>query len=259
MIKKELRDILIPTILRLLTVLIVPTIALVQRRPWIVAAITAWSLGPVTYWIAHNLGINTFKAEHRDRSFEYMLTYPYSRFRLLVNKVAPRLAVLMVLGTVYLLMYRAYFFPFLVANPPMSGDMFFFFFPDFFPWFTLFFYFAGMFAGLFDWKNVKVIIGFVVSGLAVAVGMGIDTLLQKSGIGITYHLGKADLTADYISGIGFVLGAMLVLAIMGGVFFSIFKRFDLRPPGFYRNRYVLRVLPVLVLVASVAVFIYFKG
>ncbi|MCP4220550.1 MAG: hypothetical protein GY765_38335, partial [bacterium] len=110
MYKKEFRDILFPTALRLSPQLVFPLVLLLNAMGLDIfkghmeqipdlACITLWVQ---VLWIAGNYGQDLFKYEYKDNAMEYLFGFPYTKSRIMLFKLSPRLLVLTGLITVYL-------------------------------------------------------------------------------------------------------------------------------------------------------------
>lgn len=103
MFKKEFRDtlrILLESSLLLLAVPFMKLLAMIFASP--VPIMTLWGLSFQFTLIVFAIysGLAMFKAERKDKGFEYLLTLPYSKGRIFLEKYAPRFLLLLVLGVV---------------------------------------------------------------------------------------------------------------------------------------------------------------
>lgn len=101
MLKKEFREIIVPTLLRLSILLLFPLIGLLEIGQYISGPsyymFISFILGLVTIWIASTYGIDAFRNEHKDQALEYLFSFPLSKFKIALYKLIPRISILMVL------------------------------------------------------------------------------------------------------------------------------------------------------------------
>ena len=101
MLKKEFREIIVPTLLRLSILLMFPLLDLLEVARYIEGPsyymFISFTLGLVTIWIASTYGIDAFRNEHKDQALEYLLSFPLSKFKIALYKLIPRISILMVL------------------------------------------------------------------------------------------------------------------------------------------------------------------
>ena len=154
MIKKEFRDIIQFTLPLLTGLFIVPLLALFKVSITGIVNFLVVSLFPILksgaeniymtsfifllgfiiFLTANHYGFHAFHCEHKDRAFEYLLSFPFSKYRVLLYKLIPRVAVLFLLT----LLYEALASYYLVPLRPIQGDYFFL-------W-TLFFFLSGFYS-----------------------------------------------------------------------------------------------------------------
>jgi ABC-type transport system involved in multi-copper enzyme maturation permease subunit len=121
MIRKEFGDIFQSTLVRLSFLGIIPLSALLKVSPWkiyhffmvsmfrilngyaehIYLNSFTFLLAVIILWTANHYGTHAFRGEHRDRAFEYLLSFPFSKFRILVYKFVPRVSLLLLLTILY--------------------------------------------------------------------------------------------------------------------------------------------------------------
>lgn len=266
MIKKEFLDIIKPFLVRfsplvpvpLLYLLNVPT-TYIYRIPFIrplnflnsttendIMLLFIFLLGLITFLNANYLGINIFAREHRDKSFEYLLSFPYSKTRILMNKLAPRLMLLGGVTAIYEVLALIY----LVPLRPIQGALYFLVDPLFFPLWVLFFFLGGVFVGLFEQKNwtaVVVLVTFMATGW---VSIGAGTLVREAA--------PAVLQGFYLPGVGLGIGVLIILTIMGIAFWLVYRRFDLKSMELHSKRYAILVLPPMVVLIAASVAVLFS-
>ena len=188
MIKREFREIIMPALSRLATMALFLLIMMIVIDSFLKISLYVMCLAYVIFWIANCYGISAFKSEYRDNAFEYLLSFPLSKNRIFMNKILPRLAILSVLTIIYEVLAVIYIVPmFRVQSFQVGG--FALFEPLFFPVWVIYFFFAGIMVGLFEWKSMRILIGFVPLVLTVFISLGIKTLFDRSkkSIGIYVH------------------------------------------------------------------------
>jgi hypothetical protein len=118
MIKKECRDTLrtlLESSILLLALPIIQGLSLLMQTNF-----PFWDLLKINAIItvgafAIYSGLSMFQSERKDKGFEYLLTLPMSKIKLLMNKMLPRLVVLVTVGTVTGLLLGASLEKFLLA------------------------------------------------------------------------------------------------------------------------------------------------
>lgn len=185
-------------------------------------------------------GISLFSSDTRDGGMEYLLTLPYSRLRLLMFKIIPRITVLILLFLLYLLLIS------------ISGG-----FANFYlvpPSVLFFFYIAlfvmgvsfSLFRGSFTLSALITVVVFIAF-------MGIIHLVEpiarslKTGI---FYGGYSMLGAGTP---GFMVLATVGLMIaFAAAFVYAFKTFDLTPSRKFIKRYLIVFVPITVIVMAVS-------
>ena len=201
--------------------------------------------GVLIFWIANMLGFSTFKYEHKDRAFEYLLAFPVSRYRILQYKIFTRFSVILVLVVIYEVLASL----FLLELRPVQGSLFFLFDPLFFPIWVLFSFLAGFFVSLFEQKNWIAVISLGILIPTIVISLAIKVLLSP-GNGGTIH-------GSYVSGIAAAIGALIIMGVLGAAFFPIYKKFDVKSPHIHARRFTLLVLPPLLLLTIAGFVILF--
>ncbi len=235
MLKKEFAAIGLPVLTRLTVVLILPTAFWLAKKEFgsSVAILLIICLNVGIAWTANHLGLSAFKSERNDRAWEYLLTFPYSRRRILLNKTAPRLLVLAGLVGAYSLIV-----PWVtgtVSNPavpsPFKGSSFEVFMS---PWpitlLSLMLFVTGLSLSLFDLRSMRILAGLP--------GYLLFVLMVEAGWARLY-------LPEQATGLlpNWNLAALFVTAIAGISFWLVFRRFDLREEAAHRRRYLAFALP----------------
>jgi len=255
MLKKEFRDIMKPVLAILSILLIVPLLALLKlplndtfrfvtiRVYRIVTSVTGnvyllsfiFLFGALIFWIANMSGFSTFKYEHKDRAFEYLLAFPLSRTRILQYKILTRLSVILT----FVALYEVLAFLFLTGLRSVQGSLFFLFDPLFFPLWVVFIFLTGFFISLFEQKNWIAVISLIIFIATVVISLAIRILII-SGSG-------AALRSSSLNGTAATVAALIILGILAAAFFPVYRRFDVKSAHIHGRRFTLRVLPPLLL------------
>lgn len=137
MIKKEFRDIIPFTLMVLTGLFIVPLLALFKVSingivNFLVISLfhilksgteniymTSFTflLGFVIFLTANNYGFYAFRCEHKNQALEYLLSFPFSKYQVLLYKLIPRIAMLFLLT----LLYEVLAFNYLIPLRPIQG------------------------------------------------------------------------------------------------------------------------------------------
>lgn len=267
MLKKEFRDIIKPVLAILSVSLIVPLLALlkvslhgtfyflVTRVYKVLKSVNGdvyilsfvFLLGFLIFWTANMLGFAAFKYEHKDRAFEYLLSFPLSRYRILRHKFISRFIVLLSLTAIYEILAAT----FLIKLRPLQGSLFFLFDLPFFPLWVLFFFLAGFFIGLFEQKNWIAVISITTFMSTILVSLAIKTLLHPGD--------TAAFNISNLNGTGFACGTFIIMAVLGAAFFSVYRKFDIKSPHIHARRFTLLALPPLIFLIVGSIFILIKA
>ncbi|MDD8012643.1 MAG: hypothetical protein PHX05_04105 [Acidobacteriota bacterium] len=186
MLKKEWREILLPAALRLM---IGPLLFLLDSVISGKIATSSYLLFLIGYavsvfWVALHMGLNAFHAEFQDHAFEYMLTFPVRRLRLLARKFLVRFLVLGIL----VVLHVAFQHLLEVFSPlPLSHWGNAFIFDSYYFSFFVFSYFCvGFFLSLVDWGSARPAIPVLIligqELLAVLLKKPLQHLLGTDGL-----------------------------------------------------------------------------
>lgn len=247
MIKKELREIIVPGLIRL-SVFMIPVIAILivkiitrSNIDILVTAASFWGVG--IYWAANHYGTQLFKSEFNDRALEYLLTLPYSKYRLIYNKLLPRFFVLLWLTFVYEFLACA-----ALLGPDPSAIFFMFpFRPDYFLVGLLFFFFWGFCLGFIESRNRRATLNFILFVFYMAASVGFTVILNALGAKKAVQGTMSSLYA-----------ALFIMAILSIPLFSLFKKFDLKRINLYGKRILYRLLPPIIIFSSITAFMIVK-
>lgn len=248
MIKKEFREIIVPALIRLSIILIPAPLLLIVGSGYYpvlnILKITAATLAVAILWVANNYGIHVFKSEYQDHSFEYLLSFPFSKARIVYNKLAPRAAILFALTFFYectvILIW---------LNSPQSQEFLSFpLNPVYFPLWVIFFLFIGFCLGLIEQRSWRAEANFLIFLCYIFISLAVLPALRYLNI----FQGEFRLSSC------FTVGALIILVIMGSAFVSVFKTFDLRMLKSYGKKILFRTLPLILLLTVIAVVILIK-
>jgi hypothetical protein len=249
MLSKEFHDVLKQACYFILAVLFIPGFLLltgvVRNESYFQIFVPIFQSG-LLFW-ALFMGISLFSAERDQRGMEYLLSLPYSRIRLIVLKIFPRVVALLAFLSVFLIFYWnggsnavalsflsftiMYFSLFLIAlSVSASSDNFFVLF--FISLFSLLL-FLGLLLGIF-WTALQSK-GYVYYKLETGpfFTAELDSFIIKLIIPVAF----------------FTLLPLLIALVLS------FKKFDVRPAKTYNRRYLKCFVPVFIL-GVLAAFLY---
>lgn len=244
MIRKEFREIFIPAISRLGTMALFLLVTRIVIGSPLKFSLYIMCYAYVILWIANCYGIGAFKHEYRDNAIEYLLSFPLSKYRIALNKLLPRVVILVLLTVIYEVLAVINLLPLFRSQSFQVGG-FALFDPLFFPVWVVYFFAAGFSVGLFEWKSLRILIGFIPFLFTIFISIGMKTLLDSFSLSFSvfYHL----------HGISFVIGVVIAAGIMGTAFVSVYKKFDLKPSLYHRKKFIFRSLPPLLIITAIAV------
>jgi len=247
MIKKEYRDIYKTALVILSILLVIPLIYIFDRIKWKsdtdYMGIFIIALGAVIFLLANRLGVDTFRTELEDNAFEYLLTLPISRSAIILDKLLPRLAVIIPPVICYEIMI-------LLTKKIQWGRLvisdFFIFKPGYFPFLVILFLLLSFFTSLFRKRNAV--------GLLTAAAL---IVFAVSGFALKALLGTvaAPFVQANFTGMSFLLALFVVDMIIGTAFFVVFRKFDVKSLNQHSEKFVLMALGPLILVSIAAILI----
>lgn len=252
MFKKELKEIFFTTtsiLLSLVIVIILLKSGYINKidingpKGFIVSM---WIVGMGILILANSYGMSLFKREYSDRAFEYLLTFPVSRAKILYWKSLPRLLFLVPLTLSFSIVVQLNIERF----QPLTG-----FFcvidPIYFSVWVLFLFITGLFLGLFEQKNIMAMVTIATLYGIVLISFGVHKVLKS--------IIKLSISQRYLDGLSISIGCLIVLAILGIPFYSAYKKFDMKSASVHSSRYAWKVFPFLsgIIIASAIVLIIF--
>jgi hypothetical protein len=230
MLKKEIRDSLKRFIESLVGLFVIPFVyigdKLVTKTGLDYANLlqTGFLITLVIY--AVYAGATVFRAERKDRAFEYLFSFPLTRRKIILDKVLPRLGLLLFLGGVVTLINGRGFLE------EMGITM-------------LVLFFGSLFLSIGVFSVVISLFGVGFMYLVFFQGARISALfLQKLGVDPSGR--HATLAVQLIS-------AAILLVPFGIAFWLTFKKMDSRPLKLQMRQYYAIVIPTLFILVTVIV------
>jgi ABC-type transport system involved in multi-copper enzyme maturation permease subunit len=244
MLKKEFREIIVPTLLRLSILLMFPLLGLLEVAQYISGPsyymFISFTLGLVTIWIASTYGIDAFRNEHKDQALEYLLSFPLSKFKIALYKLIPRISILLVLIAINLLVDFIGFADFEGEGPG------FYVMVVFSPvCLVMFFLLSGFFVSMFfEKKRSRIFLNNAAMIAMTAVSLGIHSLLMSTSL------------IRHVYDISFSAGCLVVLAVMGAAFVSVYRKMDLKPANLHGRKFAWRALPPLLVLTALGILLF---
>jgi hypothetical protein len=246
MIKKEFRDIAGPTLIKLSTLILIPVIKLIDilfvgtAIDYIEVTIT-W-IGVLIFWISIDYCTKFFKFENNDHSWEYLLSLPISRRRILFIKLFPRLVNISILFTVYLTALKL--------------------FPDQVT--------VNKFDILHPYFLIPLSLAYIINGPIFCMGKIKDkyllTILNYISIGFMTVVIYLYLKSIYVKiydeypFLGSIFTAIAIItALISIIYIKYFKVFDLKPSHIHGRLFTRLAMPYLLFVILIcALMIFFR-
>ncbi|MCP4153529.1 MAG: hypothetical protein GY757_37725 [bacterium] len=240
MLKKEFRELIVPALARLSIVSIPVPIYFIffmgsDFTLFDLLKFCTGCLGIAICWIANNFGLQALKTEFRDNAFEYLCSFPMSAYRIISNKLVPRLLILSVLTGGYLalaLIVKA-------IKPGTQMLLVFPLYPAYFPVWVLFFLVLGFSLSLIRKPNVRAGLNFVLFMNFVLFALHTVAVLRDLGVpwGANWE------TVLF----AFLMIAIVLILIMAAAFLIIAGRFEPGLPDSYGKKFMYWVgLPLTV-------------
>jgi hypothetical protein len=187
--------------------------------------------GLMAMFMIHVMTSNLFKAERRNSALEYMLTLPLGKWRLLGQKLAVRLMIVLPFWAVYMVLARFY-----LQNPLTEAFLFPLTHPLYMQFSLLFMLGSGFLLAAHEQKNW----GAIVS-LLLFYDLAFGTMAFRS---FFIHEGWLMDQPVHQSGLAYALAVLVCLGLLVYPFMVNMKRFDLR--AFARDSLLKRrALPLL--------------
>lgn len=232
MIKKEFRDIMMSTIYCFTGSMIIPVMKLLKLAYLETVSflfIFQGLLPMVIIALAISFGGSMFDRDRKENAMEYLFTFPLNKSQIMVNKLIPRLAVLLpvMIGFELFSWLTPQSLP-LIGNIMVVAD------PLFLPVIVVFFFVAMMCHGLFEQKNTTAVVSVLTFYSIVFISLGVRTLLIKRL--------SLSLQPRYLDGISFSIAAFILIAIILIAFIPAFKRADLKYVDLKGTVYAVKIL-----------------
>ncbi len=233
MLKKEFRDTL-KILLECSSILLVIPLAkildkLVFHQGWLFRDVFDITFIVILSVFSIFSGLYVFQSEKKDRGFEYLLSLPISRSKIIFCKIFPRLSILLLLLAVTLI--------FSVFDISLQGCITF-----------------------ITWQLSAVFLTLAIDSLIIHfIGIFILFTLFKLFSNFIFHfinnLGVLQLTSSAF--FGELLSSLILLIPLGISFILSFKNFDMKPLKFHTKAYLFITLPAIA-VQILILFLYYN-
>jgi hypothetical protein len=232
MLKKEFRDtliILLQSSIMLLSIPIIMGLSLVMDTgiPF-VQLVKAASFITLLAFTGYS-GLSMFQWERKDKGFEYLLTLPLSKLKLLIFKMLPRLSILFILGGCYALLADV-------------GNVM-----DYLAALLIFHLGAAFLSLAFQSLFPGVVAVILLATLYSLANMFLSSVYRQ--------VRQLDFNPFYIVP-PYVVAALLLLIPLGISFFLVLKNLDLKPYKYSPRPYLFIALPAVLLQAVIIVLYY---
>ncbi len=242
MLKKEFKDVLKQTLILIISVfaLIYPIYLIASiftKHIFVFSEYFQMFYQLFIFFFSFFLGISMFSKEGRNNGFEYLLTLPYSRTKLLIQKITPRFIMLVILYLGYLLMLALRSTdPFLFA--PVSFISL---------YFSLFFISTSLsvLRGNFVGNSIITFLLFLLflfSTNFVAWLVTIKYFGRAESFKLRTFVGFE--TFPFSSFSIFLLALLISIPFMVSLFYG-FKKYDIRSSGRYLKRFFFLLVPLV--------------
>lgn len=228
MLKKELRDTLRILLESSVPLLAIPVVFGLVRFMGFVVSFSEMAYGgflSAVILFAGYSGLGMFYRERKDKGFEYLLSLPYSKLRIFIYKVVPRVVVLVMIGVLPVIFTNLEVSDFLLPLLFLQLGMLF-----------LSLAFGSLFAGI--------IAGVILAYFYVLSGFFVEYFFR-------YFLGLEPIVPSNI------LAALCLLVPLGISFFLAYKNLDLKPYKYTVRPYLYVAVPLLML-QVIIIFLNFE-
>jgi len=199
------------------------------------------------------LGLSPFAMDSKQKGIEYLLTLPYSRRRLLLIKLLPRLAAAVFFYGVFFLLYLS------MGNDAFGG-YFEFFSLSYFALFFISFSFSSIHENFIVqsiWAGLALCGYLTLCSLTLTLGFAWSTNFSLGSFWRFGHFGN--LIYDSSSWITAIAVFLLLMAPFVASYFLAFKKFDLRPARAFNRRHLLFFVPLLLLAVTASLRVSWLG
>lgn len=199
-----------------------------------------WIFGITLLWISNYLGSSAFHDEHRDNAIEYLLTFPLTKSRILLNKLIPGIVALLSLMLTYVILFYSVVLPIIHQQETIPVSLRLLFTPILLPVWCLFIYLSAFMVGFFDWKEIRLLISFV--------HLTFFFMTTNEALKVLKLLINTDNAANEFKFfvIGGLIGVLLILVFLGISFLPIYYKFDMKGMTYHKKRFIISGLGVLI-------------
>ena len=191
------------------------------------------------------LGLSPFAMDSKQKGMEYLLTLPYSRRRLLLIKLLPRLAAVVFFHLVFALIYS------LLGNDAFSGGFAFFSLA----YFALFFISFSL-----SVVNENFIVQSIWAGIALCGYLALCLYIVMLGFSWKFGMPSSSVGSSLWQDLSFdpptLFSSIAVFLMMATPFvaslFLAFKKFDLKPARAFNRHQLLIFAPLLLLAVALS-------
>ena len=246
MIRKEFRDILGPTLIKLSSLGLIPLFWLINTLflginfDYREAGVSVF--GIVILWISFDYSSKMYKSETEDHAWEYLLCLPVPRTRILFAKLLPRVVCLGILIGIYLLSIELLFDRFTI-------NQFDFLHPNFLIPISIAALLNGIIFGLLKIKDMPLLsILFIISTSGIAWALNLLGKSVFTGIFDEYPLYG-----------NIIAGSLICSTIIYFRFIGFFKKFDSKPSDLHARLFTkLTLRPVLLMIFFCLLIIFLR-
>lgn len=186
------------------------------------------------------LGLSPFALDSKQKGMEYLLTLPYSRRRLLLIKLLPRLAAVVLFYFIFVLLYS------LMGSDAFAGG---------FTAFSLAYFALFLISFSLSLVHENFIVQSLWAGVALCGYMALCLFICVLGFGWKFGMPSSwvgprpwlDLNYDVSSLLTAIAVSLLLAAPFVISLFLAFKKFDLKPARAFNRRQLLFFVPMLLL------------
>ena len=192
------------------------------------------------------LGLSLFSYEIRNGGFEYLLTLPVTRTKLLLTKILPRLVMLIILYLGYLVLLGLSTTKPFVIPPELFNSLY----------FSLFFISTAfsVMRGNFVANSLLTMFMFTLFILAANFVVWFAITKHFGGESFKMSLFVMEGNFPFHSSTIYILSTLLALPFIASLFYG-FKRYDIRTSGRYIKRFVVMFIPLFIIGMIISWFI----
>ncbi|MCK5003742.1 MAG: hypothetical protein KAS21_01565 [Candidatus Aminicenantes bacterium] len=244
MIKKEFKDIIKPTALRIVTGVLIIFLFYTALRlfggreaPFFADIIYLYDVlfWLIIVWVSFNLGINMFKKEQTDYAMEYLISSPLSKPEIFIKKISPRLIILFLLVLFYFMLQNLHIFLSIEKSRHIIG-----FSGVIIITFTVFL--CSAFLSIYEWGDFKALVWLIITFPGYHLSLLLDNFL---------HLNVVSDDSILVS-IGLInLSLMIITIILGIGFYFSYRNFDVRAQKIFKNKFsLISGIPLILIILT---------